>query len=42
MMNMWPSARNTSARPLMRMKNHQNRSERLAVGSGRAARDGLV
>ena len=42
MMNMWPSARITSARPDRRMKYHQNRSRPDASGFGRAARDGLV
>ena len=39
MMNMWPSARSTRARPLKRMKYHQNRSRPDASGRGRAARD---
>ena len=42
MMNMWPSARKTSARPERRMKYHQNRSRPEAVGRGRAERDGFV
>ncbi len=42
MMNMWPSARSTSTRPLKRMKYHQKRSRPDASGFGRAARDGFV
>ena len=42
MISMWPSARRTRARPLMRMKYHQNRSRPGLSGRGRAARDGFA